>query len=91
MLLQPNQCVVLKKTVFNVTRIKKWMEPLMSNYCAIFELDCNRRGCGFDDNCTNEEWCIDQTEGYQCIPRSKFPIHLHNYIVATYQKLYVVT
>ena len=59
----------------NVTRIKQWIEPMMSNYCAIFDLDCNRSGCGIDDNCSTEHWCIDDSpEGIQCIPRSTYYI-----------------
>ena len=61
---------------FNATRVKEWIEPMMSNYCAIFDLDCNRSGCGIDDNCSTEHWCTDDSrEGIQCIPRSMY-LHL---------------
>ena len=58
--------------LFNATKIKQWMEPMMSNYCVIFELNCDRTGCGIDDNCTAEQWCIDEEKGYQCSPKSMY-------------------
>ena len=56
----------------NTTYIREWMEASMSRYCDIFELECNKTGCGIDDNCTVEQWCLVQDQGYTCIPKSMY-------------------
>jgi hypothetical protein len=57
----------------NISKVIEWFEPMMSNYCEIFELDCNKTGCGFDDDCIPDQWCIaqDESPGYLCIHKSK--------------------
>ena len=32
--------------MLNVTIVKQWMTPLMANYCAVFDMNCNKSGCG---------------------------------------------
>ena len=32
--------------MLNVTIVKQWMSPLMANYCAVFDMNCNKSGCG---------------------------------------------
>ena len=73
--------------LFNATQIKQWMEPMMSNYCVIFELNCDRTGCGIDDNCTAEQWCIDEEKGYQCSPKSMYYVPTYVILVTIWAKL----
>ena len=66
--------VVINETI-NVTYIREWMQPFMERYCEIFQLECNKSGCGIDDNCTIEQWCVDQASGYyQCIQKSEIEV-----------------
>ncbi len=61
----------------NTTAILYWMRPMMERYCEIFELDCNKTGCGIDDTCTHDEWCSpngNNNRGYSCLHRSKFNV-----------------
>ena len=45
----------------------------MEDYCNIFELkSCNKTGCGIDDNCTVEQWCVNQEENFYCIDKSTY-------------------
>lgn len=59
-----------ENTMLNITNIKEWMEPLMANYCGIFELDCNKTGCGIDDNCTADQWCVQDDNGFECVNKT---------------------
>ena len=38
------------KSLLNVSMVKEWITPLMANYCIIFDLNCNKTGCGYDDH-----------------------------------------
>ena len=62
----------------NVTKVKEWMTPLMANYCVIFDMDCNKTGCGYDDHCTIDQWCIEseETPGFQCIHKSEVTMNV---------------
>lgn len=60
----------------DVTRLLEWMTPMMANYCAVFEIkNCNRTGCGIDDNCKSDEVCKQPEEhvktGYECVANGK--------------------
>ena len=77
----------------NVTKVKEWMTPLMANYCVIFDMDCNKTGCGYDDHCTIDQWCIEseETPGFQCIHKSEVTMNvrlkktiIHNFHIHTY-------
>ena len=59
----------------NTTRILSWARPMLDRYCDIFELECNKTGCGINDDCTPEEWCQtdkNMSMGYACIHKSNF-------------------
>ena len=62
----------------NVTKVKEWMTPLMANYCVIFDMDCNKTGCGYDDHCTIDQWCVEseETPGFQCIHKSEVTMNV---------------
>ena len=35
------------------------------------------RGCGFDDHCSPDQWCVDNIKnekGYECVHKSTFTI-----------------
>ena len=58
-----------------MTQLLSWMVPMMADYCDLFEMDCNRSGCGIDDHCEDGEVCEQrpdhETSGYECISPSK--------------------
>jgi len=43
----------------NFTKLREWFDPMLSNeYCRIFNISCAVEGCGINDKCSLEEWCI---------------------------------
>ena len=58
-----------------MTSLLSWMVPMMADYCNLFEMNCNRSGCGIDDHCEDGEVCEQrpdhETSGYECISPSK--------------------
>ena len=59
----------------NVSHLFDWMSEMMEKYCQVFNISCNDSGCGIDDTCTPDQWCIPKdgnNDGdYQCVHRSK--------------------
>ncbi|XP_023334455.1 uncharacterized protein LOC111705962 isoform X2 [Eurytemora carolleeae] len=45
----------------NVSIILPWFTDHMDRYCEIFEVDCNLTGCGVDDKCPENQFCVDNT------------------------------
>ena len=66
-----------------MTHLLSWMIPMMADYCNLFEMDCNRSGCGIDDHCDEGEVCEQRPDheksGYECISPSKRPFWVNPY------------
>ncbi|CAB4058247.1 unnamed protein product [Lepeophtheirus salmonis] len=54
----------------NISNVLKWVHPMMQDYCGLFELNCNSTGCGINDNCTVEEWCVEDVNDYYCVTKN---------------------
>ncbi|XP_023334777.1 uncharacterized protein LOC111706208 [Eurytemora carolleeae] len=49
--------------LLNFTKLLAWFEPMLTNeYCTVFNITCNMTGCGINDKCKLEEWCVNVGE-----------------------------